>query len=62
MAMIEHRLGHATEAGEQLAHARERLDQHREQANATDSLFDDGWFEYDHFYREAESLVAPTTR
>ncbi len=59
LAMIEHRLGHAKEANEQLAQARDRLDQHRDPANLSIGLFDDSWFEYERFYEEAVSMIGP---
>ncbi len=63
MAMIEHRLGHAKEASEQLAQARRTA---RRASRAGErvrlAFFDDGWFEYDHFYREAVSIIEPKAR
>ena len=62
MAMIEHKLGHAKEASEQLGHARDRLERHRESTNAAGIFFDEGWFDYVRAYREAGSLLEPKVR
>jgi WD40 repeat protein/tRNA A-37 threonylcarbamoyl transferase component Bud32 len=59
MAMVEHRLGHDREALGHLARAKERIEEHRENAASAGDLLEPDWFEYELLYREADSMIAP---
>ncbi len=58
MAMIQHRLGHAKEAGEMLVDSKRRLDEHFARSrDRSGSAMDEGWFDFEILTREAEGLI-----
>ena len=58
MAMIQHHLGHAKEAGEMLADSKRRLDEHSARLGDRPGLaIDEGWFDFEILTREAEDLI-----
>ncbi len=61
-AMVAQKLGHEGEAKDQLARAREILEQHREQAASSGGFLEPGWFECELLYREALAVIAPKER
>ncbi|MGP0063983.1 MAG: protein kinase domain-containing protein [Isosphaeraceae bacterium] len=62
-AMIQYRLGHISEAREELARARQRLDQRAARVgNASRPILDEEWFDYEVLLREAEALIESSVR